>query len=181
MKKKNEEIAKVLCMSDDINNKTEFRQLIELLHCKTDEKDDNDEDDDNEEDDDNDDDDDDIDSHSLLIISNIISISSQLKNNNNGLVSILKIMELNGLISYKIIRKYVQCDDDKYTFMRRDGLSKLTDWIAELDARQARIEMEKDNEDDFDDDDVDNEYAGNLLQQRKHKTASDYETISFVQ
>eukprot|EP00483_Globobulimina_turgida_P001665 UN01667 len=89
-------------------------------------------------------------------------------------------MELKGLISYKTIQKFVQCDDDKYTKMRLNALSKLTDWIVELDARQARIEMEKDNEDSDEDENVDNTYAGNLLAQRKHKTAADYEQISYI-
>jgi len=165
---KNEELAKSLIVSGGKEmEKTDFFEIIELLHCKN--KDDEDKEDEEE------DEDDEVDSHSLLILSNIISISSKMNNEYKGLLSLLKRMELNRLIHYKAIQNFVQCDSDKYTKNRLNALSKLTDWTNDLDAKQARIEMEKDNEIYEEEDGADNEYAGNLLAQRKHKTAADYE------
>ena len=119
-------------------------------------------------------------SHSLLVISNLLSISSRLDNGNLGLVSLMKAVEDEGLIKYASIQSFVQMQDDGYTEQRLLALSKLSDWIADLDARMARIQMERDN-DSSDDDQHDDGYAGNLLAQRKHKTAADYETVSFLE
>ena len=168
--KENEQLAKSLILSKGKGNeKTAFTKIIELLHHK------------DEEAEDEDDDEDEVVSHSMLIISNIISVSAERENSNCGLQMILKTMESARLISYNAIQKFVQCDNDKYTVNRLNALSKLTDWIANLDARQARIMMERDNEEDEEEEDeMDDGYAGNLLAPRMHKSAADYETVSYV-
>ena len=177
---KNEELAKKLFISGEIKKKTEFGKIISLLHCKPDNKD-NDDDDDDEEDEEEEDVDDDVDSHSLLILSNIISVSSSLNNNNNGLLSLLKTLEIANLIKFPAINKFwIDGNNDKYTISRLSAISKLTDWYSELDARQARIAMERDNNEYEDDGAYDNSYAGNLYEKPKHKTAADYQAFSLI-
>jgi len=129
---------------------------------------------------DEEDDDEEVSSHSLLALSTMISTSSRLNNGFHGLVSFLKAIDDEGLIKYAAIQSFVQCETDKYTEQRLLALSKMSDWIADLDARMARIRMERDNESSDEDPDHDDGYAGNLLAERKHKTAADYEAVTFM-
>jgi len=69
--------------------------------------------------------------------------------------------------------------NDKYTINRLLATSKLSDWYNELDARQARLAMERDNEANYEDD-YDDSYAGNLYEKPKHKTAADYQAFSLI-
>merc|ERR1712129_327855 len=157
------------------NEKTSFAKLITLLHHKHGH-------DDEEEEDGDDVDEEEVIGHPLLIIASVISVSGKREDTNCGLLIVLKTMEAARLISYNAIQKFLRCDNDTFTYKRLSALSKLTDWIAMLDAKQARLMMERDNEDDEDEVDGggDDGYAGNLLAPRQHKSAADYETVSYV-
>ena len=176
---RNEEFAKELISSVDKSaEKKTLAKIVRLLCFKNDDKKDDDEEEEDEEDDD-DDDDDEVDSHSMLILSSMISISGEMKNGNNGLVSLLKAMEDQGLIKYNAIQKFVQSAEDKYTQNRLSALSKMADWITDLDARMARIRMEKDLEA-SDEEEMDDGYTKNIWD-RKHKTAADYDNPTFFE
>merc|ERR1719295_1743762 len=168
-----DDLAKGLIYSADRSgNIKPMARLIRLLcYADDDNKGDGDEEDDDE-----------ASSHHLLLISNILSISSRSESavENRGLVSLMKAIENEGLLKYTAVQTFTQIQDDEYTEKRLTALMKLSDWIADLDARMARLQMERDTQ--FSDDDQnENEYAGNLLRQRKHKTAADYETFSVME
>ena len=180
---KNEELAKQLLIAKRIKEKTELGRLIHLLHCKGEEKDDDDDEedeDDEEEEEEDEEEDDEVDGHSVLIMSNIISTSSSLNNNNNGLLALLKTIEVANLIKFQAIRKFWHDGmNDKYTIDRLSAVSKLGDWYNELDARQARLQAERDNNATYEEE-YDDSYAGNLYEKPKHKTAADYQAFSLI-
>ena len=152
-------------------------RILHLLHCNGEESKD---DDDDEVDEEEKEEEVEVDNHSVLILSNIVSISSELKNNNNGLLSLLQTVENANLIKFRAIQKFWNDGvHDKYTIDRLTAISKLSDWYNELDARQARLRMERDNANEFEDD-YDNSYAGNLYEKPKHKTAADYQAFSLI-
>merc|ERR1712013_612440 len=54
----------------------------------------------------------------------------------------LKALELSSFLKYSVIQKLVRAHSDSYTKGRLAALSKMSDWITELDSRMARIRME---------------------------------------
>jgi len=176
---KNEQLAKEL-LTPKKNAKTLLAQIIYLLHCKNEEEDKEEEEEehDGDEEDAEEEEVEDVDSHSLLILATIISISSELNNNHCGLLSLLSVMESCNVIKFETVKKFwLESMNDEYTSDRAMAQSKLTDWYVALDERQARLAMERANADE-EDDDYDNEYAGNLMNKPKHKTAADYQQFS---
>jgi len=169
-----DDFAKALIYCADKSEQKPMARLIRMLCYHEDEGKGDDDDDDEEEEEDGDE----ASSHELVLLSNVLSISSQFSY--RGLVSLMKAIEAEGLMKYAAIQSFVQIEDDKYTEKRLTALSKMADWIAELDARMARIQMERDNE--LSDDDIqDDGYVGNVFAERKHKTAADYESLSFME
>jgi len=115
----------------------------------------------------------------MVLLSNVLSISSHFSF--KGLVSLVNALEAEGLLKHKAIESFVQIQHDDFTEKRLTALSKMTDWIADLDARMARIQMEKHSQMDFSDDEetIDgNEYNRNIFNKPKHKTAADYDNIT---
>jgi len=171
------ERAKALCYEGDkSNDKKVFVRILEALcYADSDGNGEEDEEEDEEEDDE-------VDSHRLLVLSGLISVSGERKDKNVGLVALLKALELSGFLQYSVIQCLVQSgQSDSYTVGRLGALSKMSDWITDLDSRMARIRAEKDEEEEDEEDDYDDGYVGNVLAARKHKTAADYEQLSFVE
>jgi len=169
------ETAKALVYEGDKSRpKKEFVQILEVLcyaEASSAQSEEEEEEDDEEEE---------VDSHRLLVLSGLMSVGSEC-NALMALLALLKALELSSFLKYSVIQKLVRAHSDSYTKGRLAALSKMSDWITELDSRMARIRMEKDNEEEDEEDGYDDGYVGNVLAPRKHKTAADYENLSFVE
>lgn len=169
-----EAFALSLIYSSDRTERTAMSHLLRMLSYSEPAED--------EEDDEMDDEEDAVSSHSLLLLSTAVTVWGQIvcDDNGRGLVPLLDALERDGVVKYQALRAFVQNEDDRQTQRRREALSKMADWYQALDAKMVRLAMAADDDDDDDEDDgADaNGYGGNLLAQRKHKTAADYEQIS---
>jgi len=131
--------------------------------------------DDEEEEEEEEDDDDEVSSHSLLALSMILTASSRRQNEHHGLVPLLRAIDDEGLIPYAAVEAFVQIQEDRFTEERLAALSKMTDWIAELDHRAMKLRELAAQEAVSEDEDYDDGYVGNVFKPRVHKTAADYE------